>query len=210
MRRRELLASAAVVALTGCAAQRPESGLRFLTPEEAASVAAIADRLIPPDELGPGAGEAGAAIFIDRQLAGAYGSSRDLYMRPPFLPGLPGQGPQSPLTPAARYRAALADLDRHCRAAFAGRGFAALDPATQDRLLSDLEHGRIGISGGGRAFFDLVLRDTIDGFFADPRYGGNQGMSGWRLIGFPGARYDYRDVVARHGEPYRAPPVALA
>ena len=210
MRRRDLLASAAAIALTGCAAPTPASGLRFFTPEEAASVAAIAERLIPTDDLGPGAGAAGAARFIDRQLAGAYGSSRDLYMRPPFLPGAPSQGGQSPLTPPARYRAGLADLDTHCRAAFAGRGFADLTPARQDRVLGALEQGWITPGGGGRAFFDLVLRDTIDGFFADPSYGGNQGMAGWRLIGFPGARYDYRAFVARHGEPYRAPPVALA
>ncbi len=210
MTRRDLLASVAAIALTGCAVQTPESGLRFLTPEETASLTAIADRLIPADALGPGAGTAGAARFIDRQLAGAYGTSRDLYMRPPFLPGVPSQGVQSPLTPAARYRAGLAGLDAHCRAAFAGSGFADLDGARQDRVLADLEAGRIMLADGGRAFFELVLRDTIDGFFADPHYGGNQGMVGWRLIGFPGARYDYREVVARHGEPYREPPVALA
>lgn len=210
MTRRDLLASVAAIALTGCAAQTPASGLRFFTPEEAARVAAIAERLIPTDELGPGAGASGAARFIDRELAGAYGSSRDLYMRPPFLPGVPSQGGQSPLTPAARYRAGLTALDAHCRAAFAGRDFVDLTPSQQDRVLGDLEQGRIATAGNGRAFFDLVLRDTIDGFFADPSYGGNQGMAGWRLIGFPGARYDYRDAVARHGEPYPGPPVALA
>jgi gluconate 2-dehydrogenase gamma chain len=210
MRRRDLLASSAVIALIGCAAQTPESGLQFFTPEEAARVTAIANRLIPADELGPGAGEVGAARFIDRALAGAYGTSRDLYMRPPFLPGVPSQGAQSPLTPAVRYRVGLAALDAHCRAAFAGRGFVDLSGQEQDRVLADLEQGRIAITGGGRAFFDLVLRDTVAGFFADPQYGGNQGMAGWRLIGFPGARYDYRDVVARHGEPYHLPPVALA
>ena len=40
-------------------------------------------------------------------------------------------------------------------------------------------------------------------------YGGNRDMAGWRLIGFPGARYDYRDFVTRHGEPYPLPPVSL-
>jgi gluconate 2-dehydrogenase gamma chain len=29
------------------------------------------------------------------------------------------------------------------------------------------------------------------------------------MIGFPGARYDYRGFVARHGEPYPLPPVGL-
>jgi gluconate 2-dehydrogenase gamma chain len=211
VRRRALLASTAALALSACAGTRPEeaSPWRFFTPEEGATVTAICDRLIPPDALGPGGGEAGGAVFIDRQLAGPYGSSRDLYMRPPFLPGTPQQGGQSPLTPAARYRAGLAALDAHCRAAFAGKSFADLSAARQDDLLADLEAGRLTLGGQGRAFFELVLRDTQDGFFADPRYGGNQGMAGWTLIGFPGARYDYRDWVERHGEAYPHPPITL-
>jgi gluconate 2-dehydrogenase gamma chain len=34
-------------------------------------------------------------------------------------------------------------------------------------------------------------------------------MAPWHMIGFPGARYDYRDFVGRHGEPYPLPPVGL-
>jgi hypothetical protein len=44
-------------------------------------------------------------VFIDRQLAGAYGRSDGLYMKPPFMPGAATQGYQLPDTPAARYRA---------------------------------------------------------------------------------------------------------
>ena len=38
------------------------------------------------------------------------------------------------------------------------------------------------------------------GFFADPIYGGNRDMVAWKMIGFPGARYDYLDWVDRHNE----------
>ena len=39
-----------------------------------------------------------------------------------------------------------------------------------------------------------------EGFFSDPVYGGNRNMVGWSMIGFPGTRYDYRDLVDRHNE----------
>jgi len=49
----------------------------------------------------------------------------------------------------------------------------------------------------------------MEGFFADPAYGGNRDMASWRMIGFPGARYDYRDFVSRHNETYPLPPVSI-
>src|SRR5438067_3716324 len=95
----------------------------YLTPEEGAAVEALVDRLIPPDPQTPGGKDAGCAVFIDRQLAGTFGRSAGLWMRPPFHEGAPEQGPQSPNTPAQRYRDSLGGLDQHCRAAFAGKGF---------------------------------------------------------------------------------------
>jgi gluconate 2-dehydrogenase gamma chain len=35
-------------------------------------------------------------------------------------------------------------------------------------------------------------------------------MTAWRMIGFPGTRYDYRGWVTRHNETYTLPPVGLA
>jgi gluconate 2-dehydrogenase gamma chain len=34
-------------------------------------------------------------------------------------------------------------------------------------------------------------------------------MVGWKLVGFPGTRYDYRDWVDRHNEAYPLPPVGI-
>ncbi len=56
-----------------------------------------------------------------------------------------------------------------------------------------------------KTFFKHLVKDTREGFFADPIYGGNRGMAGWKMIGFPGARYDYRDWVSRHNERYPVP-----
>ncbi len=182
----------------------------FFTPEEGASVEALVDRLIPPDPGTPGGKDAGCAVFIDRQLAGPYGSSAALYMRPPFREGTKTQGPQSPQTPAARYRLGLASLDAHCRAKFAGKPFAAMPGEAQDQVIRGLENGSAQLEHtSGRGFFELLIKDTQHGFLADPIYGGNRDMCAWKMIGFPGARYDYRDWIDRHNERFPLPPVAI-
>jgi gluconate 2-dehydrogenase gamma chain len=183
---------------------------QFFTAEEARSIEAIVDRLIPPDDETPGGKEAGCAVFIDRQLAGPYGSARALYMRPPFMDGTPQQGLQSPLTPAMRYRHGLAALDSHCRKNFGDKSFADLADVHKDEVLTGMQKGPItfdGVSAVG--FFEQVLTNTREGFFADPIYGGNRDMVGWKMIGFPGARYDYRDWIDRHNERYPLPPLSI-
>src|SRR5882762_3099933 len=51
----------------------------FLQQPEVAFVEAAVARLIPADELGPGAKEAGVATFIDRQLFGGWGTMAKMY-----------------------------------------------------------------------------------------------------------------------------------
>ena len=231
MRRRDLLAGTALWLVSSLAAAQartvagalpwqPAAGAppvpaqpgpwQFFTAEEGAAVEAIVDRLIPPDPETPGGEDAGCAVFIDRQLAGPYGSARGLYMRPPFMDGAPNQGEQSPLTPAQRYRQGLAALDKYCRGAFAGKSFAQLSDTQKDQLLSGLEKGPIQLDGASaKGLFEQLLNNTREGFFADPLYGGNRDMVGWKMVGFPGARYDYRDWVERHNERFPLPPVGI-
>jgi len=205
------LANSATDAAAAPPVQVTPGGWVFFTPEEAALVEVLVDRLIPPDPTTPGGKDAGVAVFIDRQLAGPYGTASALYMRPPFADGLPGQGPQSPLTPAARYRQALAALDQHSRDTFAGKVFREIPQDQQIAFITRMESGNLVLNGSnGRAFFEMLLANTKEGFFADPIYGGNRGMVAWKMIGFPGARYDYRDWVGRHNERYPKPPVGLS
>lgn len=191
---------------------RPYHGTRparFLTAEEAATVAAIAARLIPSDEDGPGAPEADVVTFIDRQLAGFYGRGQSWYMQGPFPEGLATQGYQSPHAPAQLYRLALAELDAHCQATLNAR-FADLEADQQDSILTEMDGGQLTFEGvSAKTFFDLVLENTVEGFFADPIYGGNRDMVGWRYVGFPGARYDYREFVDHNGTRIDLPPVGL-
>lgn len=185
-------------------------GWSFFTPEEAAVIDALVDRLIPADDLSPGGKDVGITIYIDRQLSGGFGKDQGLYMSPPFQEGLPGQGPQSPLTPARRYRASIAALETYCRGAYAGRGFADLAAEEQDELIGRMESNALRLSGvSSKAFFQLLWQNTKEGFFADPVYGGNRGMAGWKMIGFPGARYDYRNWIGKHNQPYPLPPIGI-
>jgi gluconate 2-dehydrogenase gamma chain len=183
---------------------------KFFSQSEALVVEAATDRIIPPDPQTPGGKDAGCAVFIDRQLAGPYGSSQGLYTSGPFAKGTKQQGPQSQGTPAVLYRKALAALDRHCRSTAGGASFDKLPPQRQDEILHDLESGKLTFEEvDGKQFFANLLKDTQTGFFADPIYGANRDMCAWKMIGFPGARYDYRDWVGRHNERYPYPPVSI-
>lgn len=229
IRRRDLLTGATAAFVGGAAAHagvlkgelpwRPDEASppprvqpgpwQFFTPAEVPTIEAIADRLIPPDPQTPGGKDAGCAVFLDRQLAGAYGSAEGLYEQGPFVHGSKQQGSQSSRTPAQTYRAALEALDQHCRTA-QGKRFAELAPGRQDEVLRGLEAGTVPLAGlDAKHFFSVLLKDVQEGFFADPIYGGNRDMCAWKMIGFPGARYDYRDWVSRHNERYPLPPVSI-
>jgi len=191
-------------------APRGFQGKHFFTAAERRCVDALVSRLIPTDELGPGAREAGVVDFIDDQLAGSYGSGERWYMQGPFGEGLETQGYQGPHAPAGLYRAAIASLDAYSRINFAERTFAELSEGEQDAVLKQIEDGELELEGvSASAFFGLLRENAIEGFFCDPVYGGNRDMIGWRLVGFPGARYDYRDFLNHNGERISIEPVGL-
>ncbi|WP_159997062.1 gluconate 2-dehydrogenase subunit 3 family protein [Roseomonas sp. 18066] len=233
--RRQLLSATALVAFSAPALGRsvtgrmpwkpneaypPElarpGGWYFLNPAEVATLEAITSRLIPADDLSPSGKDAGCVVFIDRQLAGPYGTYEWLYMQGPFAEKpLPTQGIQSPLTPQQQYRQGLAALAAHCREAFAGKSFEQLAEADQVKLLQGMEKGEVRLPGlvaprqTATMLFNLILQNTMEGFFADPVYGGNKDMCSWKMIGFPGVRYDFRDVLDNPGKRYTKPPVAI-
>ena len=139
-----------------------------LTADEAELLHAIADQLIPGDELGPGAVAAGAVAYIDRALSGALSSSR------------------------GAYRSGLAAFDRYCRTS-RGAPFQELSHRDQVSALIDVETGAAtgagtGFAGSSGAFFGMVRSHVLQGTFGDPYYGGNQNFVGWDLIDYPGIR----------------------
>lgn len=181
----------------------------YLTQPEIRFLDAAVARLIPADELGPGAQEAGVTYYIDRQLASTWGSHGRNYRSGPWAEGTPQQGYQSRLTPQELYRAAIREIDLHCSKHY-GKLFAFLSTAQQDEILHGLEDSKIELEcASARVFFGLLWRNVEEGFFSDPIYGGNRDKIGWKLIGFPGvASSEYAERV-QHNEPYRVEPVSI-
>ena len=180
----------------------------FFTEPEVAFVQAAVARLIPADELGPGAKEAGVALFIDRQLFGGWGTMAKMYRQGPHPEGTPQQGYQSPLTPQEVYRAAIRDVNAHCAKQY-GKAFDQVTSAQQDEVLRALDAGKIELDTvRSQFFFNMLLNSTIEGFFADPIYGGNRDKVGWKLVGFPGVAAVYTRHIGS-STPYEAQPVSI-
>src|SRR5450631_1343181 len=187
------------------------SGYIFFAPAEVAFVDAAVGRLIPHDPVGPGAVEAGVTFFLDRQLSGPFGRGDHYYLGGPWPKGTPEQGYQSRFSPSQLYRAAMGAIDKHVGANFGSAGFSKLAAEDQDKLLKGLESGEIKLDDGvdSKTFFAMLLQNTKEGYFSDPIYGGNKDMGAWKMIGFPGAHYDYKEWVPRHGERVPYPTVGL-
>jgi gluconate 2-dehydrogenase gamma chain len=182
----------------------------YFTQPEISFLDAALSRLIPADALGPGAKEAGVTFFIDQQMAGAFGRGETWYMQGPWKEGTDQQGYQLKLTPAQLYRVGIQGADDYCRRTFK-KSFAELGAADQDKVLQGLEKGEIDLAGApAKEFFSMLWQNTGEGFFADPIYGGNRDFAGWKLVGFPGPRYNYVNEIEQYGKPYTLPTVGLA
>lgn len=184
---------------------------KFFTTDERAFIEAAVGRLIPPDPVGPGAVEANVPFFLDRQLAGPFGRGDHYYLGGPWKQGTPEQGYQMRFSPAQLYRVAVKAINSYTAAHFKNTPFARLNDTDKDTVLKALEAGSIQLDDGVEAkiFFAMLLQNTREGYLSDPIYGGNKDMAAWKMIGFPGARYDYSDWVDRHGERVPYPPVGL-
>lgn len=160
--RRDLIASAAFVPLAVLTAQtRPAP--TALTPAQLKTLEAFIDRLIPTDELGPGAVAAGAQVYIDRVLAGP-----NAHEKGQFLEGLEA-------------------VDAYAKRTQGGF-LAELSPEKRDQILKAIDDGTVQNLPQARAFFNRARRLTLEGMFGDPYYGGNKGFAGWDLIRYPGPR----------------------
>lgn len=178
--------------------------------EEWAFIQAAVARLIPSDDTGPGAIEAGVPEFIDRQMEGVFGHAAIWYMQGPFVPSSPLFGYQGKMPPRDVYRAGIAATDAWCRQQKGGKRFAELDAATQDEVLKGLDGGTIQFAEvGAKDFFTFLLQNTKEGYFSDPIHGGNKNAVAWKMIGFPGARADFLDWVQKPGVHYPLPPVSI-
>lgn len=159
----------------------------FFNDEDAATIAAFTERLMPGAPGMPGARDADVLNYIDLALAGAYEDQQDFYRR------------------------GLAQLEAFCQANYK-ISFVRLDTARQDAVISALEEGKAqGFAyPTAQAFFNTLRTHTIEGMFSDPVYGGNKDFAGWKLVGFPGAQTLFTTADMQSKEAFtRAPIVGL-
>jgi len=156
----------------------------FLNRDDAATVAAFTERLMPGAPGKPGARDAGVLNYIDLALAGAYAELQDFYRR------------------------GLAQLDGYCRKTF-NEPFLRLSAARQDEVITALAEGKAaGFSWPtAQAFFNTLRTHTMEGMFADPIYGGNKDFAGWRLVGFPGAQPIYTATDMQNKQAFTRTPI---
>jgi gluconate 2-dehydrogenase gamma chain len=162
-----------------------------LTATEAAFLSAAYDTFIPADKMSPSGTDCGLVTFIDRQLAGAWGNGARLYRNGPFLQGKPEHGYQLPLTPREYFAAGIKATNAWTRKTY-GKEFDRLAPAERDATLKAMEAGKADFADfNAKPFFEALYQSAMEGFFADPIYGGNRNKVSWRMVGYPGLPASY-------------------
>ena len=128
------------------------------------------------EHLLPGAAAAGVPAFIDYWM-----------VRAPFhevlLPG---------------FRLGLGYLDREAEQ-LGAEAFVTLEESKRDQVLQRFQQGALKYKRfTGRAFFEHLMRFTLEGYFSDPKYGGNRDGMGWELAGRQHdcwwVAHDHRDI----------------
>lgn len=197
--------------LTDAPEAASEGKWRYLNDAEVGFLTAAVDRFIPADPTGPSASEAGVVVFIDRQLAGDYGSGARFYLEGPWQEGTDSQGYQSRFTPAQFYRHAIGAIEQAVARSENDKTFKDLPADRQDALLKQMESGDLKLDGPitSKAFFTMFLQNVLEGYFSDPIYGGNKDAAAWKMIGFPGAHYDYSEWVTAYNQPVPVETVGL-
>ncbi|MGP0017894.1 MAG: gluconate 2-dehydrogenase subunit 3 family protein [Candidatus Sulfotelmatobacter sp.] len=162
--RRKFLQAAMVAAAaagSGIACSTGKSPWRFLSVDEAKTLASICDQIIPPDQ-DPGAAWAGVVNYIDRQLCGPLRHLRN------------------------SYRQGIAAVDASSRTLY-GANFVALAESKQVELLRLMEQGQAPSEAwkqvSSTEFFALLVDHTMQGFYGDPRHGGNREGVSWKILG---------------------------
>ena len=151
-------------------ARPPGPRWRFLTQPEASLLADISEQIIPRDDA-PGAADAGAVEYMDRQLCGPFTRHRQAYRR------------------------GLDSFARTCARVF-GAPFGALAPEVRIRALELVERGGAPADLWGepaqQAFFNMILAHTMQSFYGSPRHGGNRDYASYRMLGL-----DYPQLVGQ-------------
>jgi len=122
---------------------------------EEARIVAAICGQIIPEDQDPGAVTAGVVHFIDIQLTRFYKALQKTY------------------------RLGIPQIDRES-IRVTGKKFVDLPAGSQLALLQRIEK-----NAELRPFFDLLVAHTMQGFYGDPRHGGNRDRVSWKMLGVP-------------------------
>lgn len=168
------------------------------------TIDAAAEQIFPKTEVGPGAKELLVAYYIDHQLAGSWGQNTKEYMSGPFKPqeSVPEMGYQGHLKRQEIFNLGIEALNNESNKRFPSEdsstvSFAGLEAEQQIEILKDFEADKVTLNGAVSAshFFALLRKATIEGVYADPLYGGNKNMQGWKMKNFPGHQMNMKDAI---------------
>ncbi|MDP3645110.1 MAG: gluconate 2-dehydrogenase subunit 3 family protein [Bacteroidota bacterium] len=164
------LASGSLLLFPACGGSQ-KSLWRFLTTEEAETIIAIAEQIIPADQ-DAGATDAGVVNFIDKQLAGFYSNFQETY------------------------RNGIAALNQYCHEKYS-QPFEKLEWNKQTETLKLMEKN--SIEGGywkenpASRFFRMIRDHSMQGFYGSPRHGGNKNYVSYKMI-----RIDFPHVIGQN------------
>lgn len=161
-----------VTELAGCPEEKPHDGKpskpnEGVPPDSEMSVGevlpilvAVADQLIPEDDLGPGVKAAGVETYLEKVLAD------------PRMKAI-----KSLVTRGAVFLGRAARKEQ-------GKGFWELTAEQREGFIGRLARGEMRPSGfTPQAFVRVMLALSLECFLGDPRHGGNKDEVGWKFIG---------------------------
>ncbi len=172
-----------------------EARMFFKRQDDFNVLSAASEVIFPEDDIGPGAIQLGVPYYIDKQLAGSYGKNAKEYMKGPFFEGDPTQGYQSAMTRDNIFLQGVRRIQQISRQEF-DTDFQDLEEDNQVAILEEFEAGNISMKGvSSSVFFETLLAAVMEGVYADPLYGGNRNMDGWRMKEYPGAQMSYTNIM---------------
>lgn len=163
------LACGSVMFIPACSGY--DSVWRFFTEQEAKTVIAFAEQIIPADK-DPGATDANVINFIDKQLVGPYTRFQEMYRK-----GIPA-------------------LENSAQKLFQ-KAFFELDFPVQTNFMISMEKGELPEElwkeTSQNGFFNLMLDHTMQGFYGSPRHGGNVNYVSYKMM-----KLDYPHVLGQN------------
>lgn len=158
--KRAALGYGSLLLLPSCIQGIEKTHWRILNQDEAECLACMCEQFIPSDEYA-GAREARVVNFIDKLL----------YQRFTHL--------QAP------YKKGIKALESFCKATYA-KPYAGLSWDEQYMILQRMERGELPESFWEeipqKEFFNMVLRNTMQGYYGPPRHGGNKDYVSYRMM----------------------------